>query len=90
VSDLGGSRLACLGAQGKQAFRLEVVVMPARKMNASALQFLILATNKEQALFQFEFYNLHPAADPFLELLNTGRQWPVPPTAPAPDADHHM
>lgn len=45
--------------------------MPARKMNASALQFLILAMNKEQALFQFEFYNFHPAVDPLLKLLNS-------------------
>ncbi len=47
--------------------------MPARKMNASALQFLILAMNKEQALFQFEFYNFRPAADPFRELLDSGK-----------------
>lgn len=47
--------------------------MPARKMNASALQFLILAMNKEQELFQFEFYNFHPATDHFLELFDSGK-----------------
>jgi hypothetical protein len=45
--------------------------MPACKMNASALQFLILAMNKEQKLFQFEFYNFDPDAHPFLRLLNS-------------------
>lgn len=39
-------------------------------MNTSALQFLILAMNKEQDLFQFEFYNFDSAAAPFLGLLS--------------------
>ena len=41
-------------------------------MNTSALQFLILAMNKEQSLFQFEFYNFHPATHPLLKLLDGG------------------
>lgn len=45
--------------------------MSTRKMNTSALQFLILAMNKEQALFQFEFHHFHPSEDPFLELLDS-------------------
>lgn len=53
--------------------RLGVIVMPARKLNESALQFLILAMNKEQARFQFEFYDLSPADHPLLEILGSGK-----------------
>lgn len=46
--------------------------MPARRLNVSALQFLILAMNKEQELFQFEFYNFRPAENDFLRFLDSG------------------
>jgi len=48
--------------------RLGVIVVPARKLNETALRFLILAMNKEQELFQFEFYNI-VAGDPLLTVL---------------------
>jgi hypothetical protein len=41
-------------------------------MNVAALQYLILAMNKEQTLFQFEFYRLY-SATPLLELLGSER-----------------
>jgi hypothetical protein len=59
--------------QGSEPCRLGVVVTPARKLNTSALQFMILAMNKEQSLFQFELYDFPPAAGHFLELLGSGR-----------------
>jgi hypothetical protein len=45
------------------------VLIPVRKLNEPALQFLILSMNKEQLLFQFEFYNFDPVDDPLLEML---------------------
>lgn len=45
--------------------------MPARKLNEAALRFLILAMNKEQELFQFEFYNI-ATSDPLLAMLENG------------------
>lgn len=49
--------------------RIGVVVMPRRKLNDSALRFLVLAMNKEQGLFQFEFF-APPLADPLLRGLS--------------------
>lgn len=52
--------------------RIGVVLAPARKLNEPALRFLVLAMNKEQDLFQFEFYNL-AAGDPLLAMLGKGQ-----------------
>ncbi|WP_112274476.1 hypothetical protein [Lentzea terrae] len=57
--------------QDSEPCRVGVVILPARKMNLAAIQFLILAMNKEQTLFQFEFYNFGTDTDPLLELLDS-------------------
>jgi hypothetical protein len=48
--------------------RIGIVLMPRRKLNDSALRFLVLAMNKEQNLFQFEFF-APPLEDPLLRKL---------------------
>src|SRR3954466_197684 len=58
-------------SQRSEPCRLGVVVIPTPKMNLPALQFLILAMNKEQSLFQFEFYNFYPTTTPLLKMLGS-------------------
>ena len=49
--------------------RIGVILVPERKLNEPALRFLVLAINKEQSFFQFEFLSA-PPGDPLLRELS--------------------
>lgn len=61
---------AALMTRSSAPERIGVVLMPRRKLNDSALRFLVLAMNKEQGLFQFEFF-APPLDDPLLRRLSS-------------------